>query len=241
MLDDIRFNEYYAKAFRDNIHTLTEVQLALYQTAFKFLAVSGLVASAFAAEYAIDPAHSEIIFKVRHLGISTVTGRFDGFSGSFNLDTKNIGATKGSATIKVKTVNTNDAKRDEHLRSDDFFNAEKFPQIKFVSKAVKNVNNADTTSELVGDLTIRDITKEVTLKVKGTGLLANDGWGNERAAFKATGSINRFEYNLKWTKLLESGGLVAADKVDLELSFEGVHPLAPPAAAEKKVEKKAKK
>jgi polyisoprenoid-binding protein YceI len=188
-----------------------------------------------AAEYSIDASHSDVLFKVKHMGISTVTGSFSEVSGSFNVDPKNVSATTGSAVIKVASVNTNNAKRDGHLKSDDFFNAEQFPEIKFVSKAVRNVNLKDSTADLVGDLTIRDVTKEITLKVKGTGILAKDPWGMERAAFTAKGMINRFDYNLKWNSLLESGGLVVAPEVELVLAFEGVRPAAAaPAPAKKK-------
>ena len=207
---------------------------------FYTLALVGAMAMhASATEYEIDPAHSEILFKVKHMGISTVTGRFDSFTGRFDVDPKNLGATKGSATIEAGTVNTNNAKRDGHLKGDDFFNSEKFPKIQFVSKSIRNVNMADTTCELVGDLTIRDVTKEVVLKVKGEGII-NDGWGNERAAFKATGSINRIEYGLKWNKLLESGGYVVAPTVNIELSFEGTHKLPAPTTPAPKTEVKKK-
>ncbi len=189
--------------------------------------------TAHAAEYQIDAAHSDVTFKVKHMGISTVTGSFGEFSGSFNVDPKNVSATTGSAVIKTASINTNNARRDNHLKSDDFFNAEQFPEIKFVSKAVRNVNMADSTADLVGDLTIRDVTKEVVLKVKGTGILAKDPWGNERAAFRATGTINRFDYNLKWNNLIEGGGFVVAPEVELELAFQGVRP-APATPAKKK-------
>lgn len=181
-----------------------------------------------AAEYQIDTPHSDVKFRVKHMGISTVTGSFGEFSGSFNVDPTNIAATTGSAVIKVASVNSNNAKRDNHLKSDDFFNAEKYPEIRFVSKAVKNVNMADSTADLVGDLTIRDVTKEIVLKVKGTGILAKDPWGMERAAFTATGTINRFDYNLKWNNLIEGGGFVVAPEVELVLAFEGVRPAAAP-------------
>jgi len=177
-----------------------------------------------AAEYTIDASHSDVLFKVKHMGISTVTGSFSEISGTFNVDPKNVKATTGSAVIKVASVNTNNAKRDGHLKSDDFFNAEQFPEIKFVSKSVRKVNMKDSTAELVGDLTIRDVTKEIVLKVKGTGILAKDPWGMERAAFTATGRINRLDFNLKWSALLESGGMVVAPEVDLVLAFEGVRP-----------------
>ena len=194
--------------------------------------------SANAAEYTIDGAHSDVLFKVKHMGISTVTGSFGEFSGSFDVDPKNVGKTTGSLTIKTASVNTNNAKRDGHLKSDDFFNAEQYPEIRFKSKAVRNINMADSTADLVGDLTIRDVTKEIVLKVKGTGILAKDPWGMERAAFTATGRINRFDYNLKWNSLIESGGMVVAPDVDLVLAFEGVRPAATaPAAAPAKKKK----
>jgi polyisoprenoid-binding protein YceI len=177
-----------------------------------------------AADYNIDAAHSDVQFRVRHMGISTVTGSFGEFSGTFSVDPKKIEATKGSAVIKVASVNTNNDRRDGHLKGDDFFNAGQFPEIKFVSKAVRNVNMADSTADLVGDLTIRDVTKEIVLKVKGTGILAKDPWGMERAAFRATGVINRFDFNLKWNNLIEGGGLVVAPEVEIVLAFQGVRP-----------------
>ena len=176
-----------------------------------------------AAEYQIDPAHSGILFKVTHMGINTVTGRFDSFQAVFDVDPNNIEATKGSAVIDVKSINTSNAKRDNHLRSDDFFNAEKFPEIRFTSTSVRNVNKGDSTCDLIGNLTLRDVTKEIVLHIKGGGIIRDD-WGNEHAAFKATGRINRFDYNLKWNKLMEAGGLVVGPDVDLALTFEGVRP-----------------
>jgi polyisoprenoid-binding protein YceI len=209
-----------------------------YKSGSLFLAVLLAVSfPAHAAEYQIDGAHSDVVFRVRHMGIATVTGSFAEFSGTFSVDPKNIGATTGSAVIKVASVNTNNARRDGHLKGDDFFNAEQFPEMRFVSKAVRNVNMKDSTADLVGDLTIRDVTKEVVLKVKGTGILAKDPWGNERAAFTATGTINRFDYNLKWNNLIEGGGLVVAPEVELVLAFQGVRPAreaAKPAQGKKK-------
>ena len=201
------------------------------------LAAAALFAGALstqAAEYTIDASHSDVLFKVKHMGISTVTGSFGEFSGTFSVDPKNVDKTTGNLTIKAASVNTNNAKRDGHLKSDDFFNAEKYPEIKFVSKAVKNINLKDSTADLVGDLTIRDVTKEIVLKVKGTGILARDPWGMERAAFTATGRINRLDYGLKWSALLEGGGMVVAPDVDLVLAFEGTRPAAAPATPAKK-------
>ncbi len=188
---------------------------------------SALIGNAVAATYSLDTTHSEVTFKVRHLGISTVSGKFEKFGGSFDLDPKNVKATKGSATIDVGSINTSNVKRDGHLKSEDFFDVAHFPEIKFVSKEVKDVNEADTTCTLVGDFTMHGITKEIALKVKGGGII-KDGWGNERAAFTATGRINRFDFGLKWSKALETGGLVVAQDVDLDLAFEGVRKLAAP-------------
>ena len=204
-------------------------RFAAIASVFSAVVFAGALTS-HAADYTIDGAHSDVIFKVRHMGISTVTGSFAEVSGSFNVDPKNVAATTGSAVLKVASVNTNNVKRDGHLKSDDFFNAEQYPEIKFVSKSVRNVKLSDSTADLVGDLTIRDITKEIVLKVKGTGILAKDPWGMERAAFTASGTINRFDYNLKWSSLLEGGGFVVAPEVDLVLSFEGVRPAGAPAA-----------
>lgn len=183
-----------------------------------------------AAEYQIDPAHSEIVFKIRHMGLSTVTGRFEKFTGSFDVDPKNVKATKGSAVIEAASINTSNTKRDNHLRGEEFFSADKFPQIKFVGREVKDVNEKDSTATLIGDLTIRDVTKPITLKIKGGGII-NDGWGNDRSAFTATGKLNRFDYGLKWNKAVEAGRLVAGEEVELQLAFEGTRPSAQPAAS----------
>jgi polyisoprenoid-binding protein YceI len=182
-----------------------------------------------AAEYKIDPAHSEVVFKVRHMGLSTVTGRFDKFDGSFDVDPKNVKATKGSLVIETASINTNNAKRDDHLRSKDFFSADKNPQIKYVSKEVKDVNEKDSTATLVGDLTMNGITKPVALKVKGGGII-QDGWGNERAAFTATGKLNRYDWGIKFNNIIEAGRVGISEDVELALSFQGTRP-SPKAAA----------
>lgn len=195
-----------------------------------FFAASALAAATQAATYNVDTAHTDVAFKVRHMGISNVTGKFEKLGGSFDVDPKNIKATKGTLTIDVNSISTGNPKRDGHLKSEDFFDAAHYPEIKFVSKSVKDVNGKDSTATLIGDLTMRGVTKEVALKIKGGGII-NDGWGNERAAFTATGRINRFDYGLKWNKALEAGGLVVSADVDLNLAFEGVRKLAPDASA----------
>ena len=201
------------------------------------LLVSALAISVQAATYSVDTAHSDVTFKVRHMGISNVTGKFEKFGGTFDVDPKNIKATKGNLTIDVNSINTGNEKRDGHLKGEDFFDAAKYSEIKFVSKEVKDVNEKDSTATLVGDLTMRGVTKPVSLKIKGGGII-NDGWGNERAAFSATGKINRFDYGLKWNKALETGSMVVSQEVDLILAFEGVRPLTPAATPASKAESK---
>ena len=195
------------------------------------LLVSAL-AAAHGETYNVDTAHTDISFKVKHMGISTVTGRFEKFGGTFDVDPKNIKATKGNLTIDVNSVSTGNPKRDGHLKSPDFFDVAQFPEMKFVSKQVTDVNEKDSTATLLGDLTLHGVTKEVALKIKGGGII-NDGWGNERAAFSAHGKINRFDYGLKWNKTVEAGGLVVSQDVELNLSFEGVRKLPASAAPAK--------
>jgi polyisoprenoid-binding protein YceI len=124
----------------------------------------------------------------------------------------------------VNSISTGNPKRDAHVKSEEFFDAAHFPEMKFVSKEVRDINEKDSTCTLIGDLTIRGTTKDVALKIKGGGII-NDGWGNERAAFTANGKINRFDYGLKWNKTVEAGGLVVGQDVELNLAFEGVRKL----------------
>lgn len=189
-----------------------------------FLA-SILTAAAHAGEYQILPSNSDILFRVKHMGISSVTGRFGIFSGTFRFDPAEIAATKGRMVIQSSSINTNNEKRDRHLISDEFLNSDQFPDLNFVSKSVRKINPADSTCELTGDLTIRDVTREIILHVKGTGLIPDDGRGNARAAFTASGRIHRFDFGLKWNKAIETGALVAGAEVELILSFEGIRPI----------------
>jgi polyisoprenoid-binding protein YceI len=207
---------------------------------FSAFAIAACLGLASAETYNVDTAHTDISFKARHMGISNVTGKFEKFGGTFSVDPKNVKATTGNLTIDVNSISTGNAKRDAHLKGEEFFDAAKNPEIKFVSKEVKDVNEKDSTCTLVGDLTIRGVTKDVALKVKGGGIM-KDGWGNERAAFTATGKINRFDYGLKWNKTVEAGGLVVGPEVELNLAFEGVRPVGAGAQKAGKVESKPAK
>jgi polyisoprenoid-binding protein YceI len=149
--------------------------------------------------------------------ITSVEGEFTKFEGT--VETKGEGFEDASInfTADIASISTDNEKRDAHLKSDDFFNAEKYPTLIFKSKSMKQIEGDKW--KLVGDLTIRDITKEVTLDVKYRGEVKGP-WGNTRAGFKITGEINRFDYNLKWNNLLETGGLVVGEDVTLELDVQ---------------------
>jgi len=168
----------------------------------------------------VDPTHSEILFKVRHMVISTVTGRFERFDGTVETEGDRLETARVEFVIDTASVNTGVADRDNHLRSDDFFNAEKYPQIRFVSTAFKKIN--DQEYELTGNLTIRDVTRPVQLKVEYGGMV-KDPWGNTRAGFVVTGKINRKDFGLKWNMLLETGGAVVSDEVQVQCAVEFVH------------------
>ncbi len=170
-------------------------------------------------EYVIDPDHSQVIFKVKHMGISTVTGRFDLFEGTYAFDEENIGNSKVETTITTASINTNKQKRDDHLKSPDFLDVEKNPTITFKSKEVKKGDGGDFT--VVGDLTINGVTKEVELDAEYGGS-ATDPWGNERTAFTAETKIDRKDYGITWNKTLDAGGVVVGDDVKIILEVEGI-------------------
>lgn len=175
--------------------------------------------SAHAAEYTVDPDHSSIGFKVRHLGISSVAGQFADVSGNFTFDPKNIKAASAQAKIAAKSVDTQQAKRDEHLRSPDFFAAEQFPEISFTSKEITAVDGNEF--KVLGDLTIRGQTRPVTLDAEYQGS-ATDPWGNERIAIEAETTINRKDWGLTWNKLTEAGSIVVGEDVKITLEIQGI-------------------
>lgn len=166
--------------------------------------------------FVADKAHSQVGFRVRHLGITSVNGKFTDYDAKVMFDPNDLSTLKAEATIKVTSVETGIERRDNHLRSDDFFNAEKFPEMKFVSKSVRNIDGEEF--ELVGDLTIRDVTKEVVLEGEfyGVGQMGD----TKKAGFEAETTISRFDYNLKWDRLTEAGGLVVAEEVKIQLDLE---------------------
>jgi polyisoprenoid-binding protein YceI len=176
-------------------------------------------ATAYAADYRVDPDHTKIGFSVKHLGISNVTGKFNNFEGEFRFDPENISEASASAKIKTKSVDTDHEKRDEHLRSPDFFNVEKQPLLSFTSTEIKNISGKKFT--VLGDLSINGIKKPIELQAEYLGSV-KDPWGNERAGFSAHASINRKDFGLSWNKLLETGGLLVGETVEIILEVEGI-------------------
>lgn len=188
------------------------------------LATSLAALSASAAEYKpgnydVDPAHTKIGFEVPHLVISTVEGHFNKFTGKADLADK-FEKSKFSVAVETASVDTGVAKRDEHLKSPDFFDVAKFPEMKFDSTLVKG---KPESFKLTGDLTIHGVTKKVTFDAKYLGAV-NDGMGNEKTAFTAKAKINRKDFGLKWSGMMEAGPVVG-DEVTLDLRVEAGHPL----------------
>ncbi len=169
--------------------------------------------------YTIDLSHSTVQFKVRHLGFSKVTGRFSTFEGSVHVNPEQLGSMEANATIQTASITTSNEQRDQHLRSADFFDTESFPTLSFVSKAATVVSDERLT--LTGDLTIRDTTRQVELDVEYLGQ-ARDPWGGERVAFEARTKINRTDFGLTWNTVLETGGLLVSEEVEIVLEIQAV-------------------
>ncbi len=167
--------------------------------------------------WTVDPAHSRIGFAIKHLMIATVRGSFTQVRGSVVVDESDPTTAVVDITIPTASVNTADEKRDAHLRSPDFFDAERFPNMTFRSKRVENTSG--NSFRIVGDLTIRDVTREVVLDAELLGR-AKDPWGNERAGFEATTKFKRSDYGLTWNAALETGGVLVGDEVKVSIEAE---------------------
>ncbi len=174
--------------------------------------------SSFADSYKIDNSHSEVGFSVEHLMFFKVSGFFTDFSGTIEADPTTKTLNSASATIQTTSIDTRIEKRDNHLRSPDFFDVAKYPVISFVTKKVEG---SGLNIKVWGDLTIRGITK--TIQLQGAFVGENkDGWGNNRAGFAAKGTINRKDFGLTWNKVLETGGVTVGDEVELNLQIQGI-------------------
>ncbi len=176
-----------------------------------------------ATPWTIDASHSEIEFSVRHLMISNVKGRFSNPVGSLSYDARNPKAFDLLVEIPITTIDTRNEQRDAHLRSPDFFDAEQFPTMTFKGTRV----SGEITGEfkLTGDLTLRGVTREVTLDVTAEGA-GGDPWGNDRLGFSAVGKIDRKEFGLVWNQLLETGGVAVGDMIKIIINTELMRPKA---------------
>jgi len=186
--------------------------------------ISILLLAAFAAigfasaqtDWKLDKVHSSITFTVKHMVISNVTGSFKDFAITMKSAKDDFSDATVQSIIKVGSLSTDNDMRDKHLKSDDFFNAEKYPEINFKSTSFEKLS--DTKYKITGDLTIRDVTKNVTFDAVLNGTLKTNR--GVLSAWKATTTINRFDYNLKWNKTIESGGLIVGQDVTITLNLE---------------------
>ncbi|MBT1703947.1 YceI family protein [Chryseosolibacter indicus] len=163
-------------------------------------------------KWALDPTHSEIGFRVRHMMITNVSGSFQSFNVQASTNGNDFTTAKIEFTADVSSINTNNPDRDNHLKSGDFFNADKYPQLKFTSTKVEK--KGDDNFVVHGNLTVKDVTKPVKLDVEFGGI-GKDPWGNEKAGFTLSGKINRTEFGLNWNAALETGGVLVSEDVKL--------------------------
>lgn len=170
-------------------------------------------------KWSVDNTHSEVQFKVKHLVISTVTGSFRNFTGGINTMGEGLENAIASFEVDANSIDTNVADRDAHLKSDDFFNAEKYPKLMF--KNGKFTKKLDDEYTLTGDFTIRDITKQVSLDVALGGIM-DDPYGQTKMGMEVSGKINRKEFGLKWSAVTEAGGVMVGDDVKLHLNLQFV-------------------
>jgi polyisoprenoid-binding protein YceI len=166
----------------------------------------------------LDPSHTAVEFSAKHLMITTVKGRITDVEGTIYTDEKNPRNSSVEATLKATSIDTRTDQRDQHLRSGDFLNVEKYPDIKFRSTRIEGDKEH---FKLTGDLTIRDVTKEITLEVQYEGQ-TKDPWGGTRVGFSATGKIDRRDWGLTWNQALEAGGVVVGNDIKINLEVEAV-------------------
>ncbi len=168
-------------------------------------------------KWSIDKAHSEVQFKAKHLVISTVSGQFNEFDAGLELEGDDLESANAWFEADVNSISTGVTDRDNHLKSADFFDGETYPKITFKSNEIRK--RGDNMYEMTGDLTIRGITKPISLNVEYGGSM-KDGYGNTKAGFEITGSLNRQDYGLKWNAVTEAGGVVVGDQIKLDLNIQ---------------------
>lgn len=168
----------------------------------------------YAGTYNVDASHSNVGFKVKHLMISNVTGKFDKFNGSFEFDEKSGKVTSVDGTVEVASINTDNEKRDGHLKSADFFDAGKYPTITFKVDKIED-------EKAYGKFTMRGVTKDVEFDIENTATVT-DPWGNKRVGVEISGKVNRKDYGVNWNKALEAGGVVVDETVKIIVELEGI-------------------
>ena len=183
-----------------------------------------LPASAATSTWQIDPQHSEALFSIKHLAISTVRGGFSKIKGTISFDDKDPSKSTVDVSIDVSTVDTREPKRDDDLRSEKFFDVAKYPAMTFKSTKVEQV--AAGKLKVTGDLTMHGVTKEVVLDVDGPSAPIKDPWGNQRVAANASTKINRKDFGVSWNKTIDNGGLMLGDDVMINIDVEMFQPAA---------------
>lgn len=174
-------------------------------------------ATASASNWTVDVSHSRVAFSVRHLMVSNTRGHFAKFEGTVTLDDKDVTKSQVTVSIDAASIDTDDQKRDEHLKSPDFFNVAEHGKLTFESTAIKKTKNG---LKITGKLTIKGVTKTVTLDAEGGLAPVSDPWGNSRLGFAASTKINRSDFGLTWNKTLEAGGVVVGEQVRIDLDVE---------------------
>lgn len=172
--------------------------------------------------YQLDPAHSSAHFSVRHMMIATVRGQFSGLTGTLKYDPARPEIAEVDVTIDVNSITTNEPQRDTHLKNADFFDVEKYPTMTFRSRSVTDLQGG--TGRVVGDLTMHGVTKEVVLDIDEASPEVKDPWGNMRVAFNAHTKIKRSDFGLTWNSVLESGGVMVSDDVNVTLDVQFTRP-----------------
>ncbi|KGO82401.1 polyisoprenoid-binding protein YceI [Flavobacterium cauense R2A-7] len=164
------------------------------------------------SNWGIDPTHSEIGFKVKHMMFTNVSGKFNAFEATIENEDDNFETSKINFTAETASVDTNNSDRDNHLRSAEFFEADVYPKLSFVSTSIKKKSENDY--EIHGDLTIKDVTKNIVLETEYSGLM-KDPWGNTKAGLSLNGKINRKDFGLTWNAALETGGVLVGEEIKL--------------------------
>lgn len=173
------------------------------------------VGTLFAGTYNVDKDHSNVAFKVKHMMITNVTGQFDKFSGTFDYDDKTKTLKSLNGEVDVTSINTDNVKRDDHLRSADFFDVTKYPSMHLTLEKV----DGDTATM---KLTMHGVTKEVKMELETSGVVVKDPWGNSRTGLSLSGKINRKDFGLSWNDLMEAGGAMVGDKIKISIDIEGI-------------------